>query len=241
MLIALIALLAIIAVLYASVGHGGASGYIAIMALLQYNIVFVRQDALILNMLVSGIAFWQFYNNGHFKWNTFLPIILASFPMAFLGGRLQLDVQWYKLVLGILLVVPAILFLIHVQQTEKNTKQMPIPLAIIIGLILGFVSGVTGIGGGVFLSPILVLGLWENQKTTAAISAPFIFINSAAGFAGTLSKTTVIDPNVIWFALATIFGGLVGAYYGAAVFKAHILRKILGTVLLIAAIKLIFA
>jgi uncharacterized membrane protein YfcA len=240
MLFALVVCLLVIAALYGAVGHGGASGYIAIMALLGYSQQWIRQDALVLNLLVSGIAFWQFYRSGYFQWKLFFPLALGSVPLAFLGGSMQLESDWYKILLGAMLLIPALLFLADIKKGETNTRPLPFYGALGIGVVLGFISGLTGIGGGVLLSPLLVMQRWAGQKTTAAISAPFIFVNSLAGLLGMSLHTQQWDPNIGYFAMATVLGGVLGATLGARKFGAGLLKKILGVVLLIAALKLLF-
>lgn len=221
-------------------GHGGASGYIAVLALAGYSTLWIRQDALLLNLLVSGIAFLHFFRKGYFSFRLFLPLILCSIPMAFMGGKIQLDGEVYKRVLGCLLLIPAMMFLIDMKPKDAPSRELPILLAMAIGLVLGFASGLTGIGGGVFLSPILVLGRWAGQKTTAAISAPFIFVNSAAGLLGAMNHTPGWDINVVYFGLVAVLGGFAGARLGAGMFSSFVLKKTLAIVLLVAAIKLMF-
>lgn len=230
--------IALIAVLYSAVGHGGASGYIAVLALFGYSAVYIRQDALMLNMLVSGMAFWKFYRGGYFNWKLFLPLSLASVPMAYLGGSIELETGVYKIILGALLLIPAILFIVDMSSSDVQSRPIPLWISATMGVILGFISGLTGIGGGVFLSPILVLGKWADQKRTAAISAPFIFVNSAAGLLGNSANQGLLDNQVWWFFIAAATGGIIGASLGSGVFKAPVLRKILAGVLLVAALKL---
>lgn len=229
------------AFLYSTVGHGGASGYIAVLALAGYSAVLIRQDALILNLLVSGVAFWNFNRKGHFSKSMLFPLIFCSVPMAFLGGMIQMDADWYKRILGALLLIPAFLFLLDMKPADVHVRKPSVLMLMGLGLTLGFISGLTGIGGGVFLSPILILGRWAGQKTTAAVSAAFIFVNSAAGLAGTLNHSRGLDENVWFFAMAALAGGLAGASLGAGRLNSFILKKILGFVLLLAALKLFFA
>jgi uncharacterized membrane protein YfcA len=232
-------LLTIIAMLYSTVGHGGASGYVAILTLVSYPLIFIRQDALILNILVSGLAFVQFYRAGFFQLKKFLPLVIGSVPMAWLGGSMQLSSNTYHYALGILLFLPAIWFWISRNREEKVVRNMNIAVALPLGALLGFISGLTGIGGGVFLSPVLVLGRWENQKQTAAISAPFILINSLAGLAGSLKNTTQWDTHIGIFAAACFAGGFLGSLLGAWKFRPLLLKRGLAIVLFIASVKLI--
>ena len=228
----------VIAALYSTVGHGGASGYIAVLAIAGYHSGNFRQDVLILNILVSAIAFIQFYRNGYFQCWLFLPLIIGSVPMAYLGGRMHIDVHLYSKILGALLLIPAILFLFNFKNKEA-IKPMPWYLGVVIGMVLGFVSGLTGIGGGVFLSPILILAAWAGQKQTAAISAPFILVNSIAGLMGTLGSGHQFDSNVIGFAITVVVGGFIGSGLGARRFNNLVLKRMLAVVLFIACYKLL--
>lgn len=239
-MIDVILLIAIIAVLYSSVGHGGASGYIAVFALLSYPTAFIRQDALILNIIVSSIAVFSFAKAGHFSFKLFLPLVLFSIPFAFIGGSYQLSADTYKIVLGAFLLVPALLFFVNKSKVEKTTRNMPFLTAGVIGSALGLISGLTGIGGGVFLSPILIFGRWAGQKTTAAISAAFILVNSIAGLAGSSLHSSHLDPNIFYFAIAAVLGSVMGSRLGAYKVSPPHMRILLGIVLLIASFKLIF-
>lgn len=233
-------LIAVIAVLYSSVGHGGASGYIAVFALMSYPAAFIRQDALILNIIVSSIALISFSKAGHFSFKLFLPLVLFSIPFAFLGGSYQLSAVTYKIVLGAFLLIPALLFFINTSKVEKTTRNMPLLTAGIIGSVLGLISGLTGIGGGVFLSPILIFGRWAGQKTTAAISAAFILVNSIAGLAGNAIHSNHLDSNIFYFAAAAVLGSAIGSRLGAYKVAPRHMRVLLGIVLLIASFKLMF-
>lgn len=235
----LIFAMAVVATLYSTVGHGGASGYIAVMALFGYTAIYIRQDSLMLNILVSGIAFVHYYKQGHFQPKLFLSLIVGSIPMAFLGGSISLSNDVYSIILGALILIPAVLFLFNPKSDETSINKLPIGLAIVIGCVLGFISGLTGIGGGIFLSPLLILGKWGGQKTTAAVSAAFILVNSIAGLAGNSVHITSIDPNIGWFALATVTGGIIGSRLGAGKLSVGIMKKILGVGLFIAGLKLI--
>lgn len=239
MLIFISVTLLIISFLYSSVGHGGASGYIAILALFGYNAIFIRQDALMLNILVSGMALFNYYRQGYFNKKLLFILVLGSVPMAFIGGSIGVDMGWYKGLLGAILLIPGLLFLVDIKP-EPDTRELPKIMGLTIGMVLGFISGLTGIGGGVFLSPILVLGKWAGQKTTAATSAAFILVNSIAGLLGTYKSEFILDPRIGYFAVAVLLGGFLGSSMGAKFVSASVLKKILGVVLLIAAVKLIF-
>jgi hypothetical protein len=232
-------LLFIVALLYASVGHGGASGYLALMALYGFAPAVMKPTALILNLFVSLTSFLLFLKGGHFKWKLFLPFALASIPMSFLGGTIALDAHIYKKVLGVLLLFPVLRFFIFPNTADKDLKDSNFILSVLIGAIIGFLSGLIGIGGGILLSPILLLLNWTNQKQTAAISALFIFVNSVAGLAGQLSHGIKIEPQMLSFVIIAFVGGLFGAWLGSLKFNQQILKYTLAIVLLMASVKLI--
>ena len=233
-------LLFVVAFLYSSVGHGGASGYLALMALFSITPEVMKPTALLLNLFVSLTSFIQFYRGKHFIWQIFLPFAIASIPMSYLGGRVTLDGSIYKQILGILLLIPIIRFLFfsNIKVTEK--KKTNIPLSLLIGGVIGFLSGLIGIGGGIILSPILLLLRWTDQKQTAAISALFIFVNSLSGLFGQLSKGITFSTDMYTYVAVAFAGGLCGAYLGALRFPQTILKNVLALVLLVASYKLIF-
>ncbi len=239
-------LLALVAFLYASVGHGGASGYIAVMALLGFAPEVIRPTALVLNLFVSAMAFAQFARAGHFRWPLFWPFALASVPCAWLGAQVELDVVVYKRVLAVCLVIAVARLLGFFGSSTAPQHTPPLILALIIGALLGLVSGMIGIGGGILLSPLLLVFGWSSAKESAAVSAAFIFVNSLAGLAGI--SDVVLDPSqgiftsshILWIA-AAVAGGAIGAYIGAQRFSQTRLRQVLGMVLLFASFKLFFA
>jgi len=233
-------LLFAVAMLYSSVGHGGASGYLALMAIYAFSPEVMKPTALILNLFVSLISFIQFYRGEHFKWKIFLPLAIASIPMAFIGGIITMEASMYKRILGILLFIPVIRFLFFANIPDEELKKSNLALSILIGSLIGFVSGLIGIGGGIILSPILLLLKWTNQKQTAAISALFIFVNSLSGLAGQLTKGINFSPDMVTYVGVAFAGGLCGAYLGALKFNQNILKNTLALVLMLAGWKLIF-
>jgi len=239
-LILLYGLLFLVAFLYASVGHGGASGYLALMALFSFTPEVMKPTALLLNLFVSLTAFIQFYRGNYFIKKIFLPLALTSIPMAFVGGLLILDGALYKKILGLLLLLPVARFLLFSNTPVSEQKKSSTPLSLLIGASIGFLSGLIGIGGGIILSPVLLFLKWTDQKQTAALSALFIFVNSLAGLAGQYTKGIQFSSAMIGYVLVAFAGGLLGAYLGAIKFKQTILKNILAIVLLLAAIKLIF-
>lgn len=233
-------LILIVAFAYAMVGHGGASGYLALMGIMGFAPDVMKPSALLLNLCVSAIAFAQYARAGHFQWRLFWPFALASVPCAFIGGSIDLDPILYKRILGVCIVLAALrLFGVFGNGTEAK-RETPIPLALVIGAAIGLLSGMLGIGGGVLLSPVLLLCAWANAKTAAAISAPFIFVNSVAGLAGMGTIANVFDTQLLLWVIAAAVGGLLGAWIGAKKAPEPRLRQALAVVLLLASIKLIW-
>ena len=273
----------VVAFLYSAVGHGGASGYLALLSLHDIAPEYMKPIALVLNLLVSGMAFIQFYRQGYFLWRLFLPIALFSVPMAYWGGLTPLKDLWYQRGLGVFLLVSVAMMLWPRdsgvgQGTSSNDGDVSnngggklwnrqTGIAAFMGAVIGYVSGLLGIGGGILLSPVLLMIRWTQQKQTAAISAAFIFVNSAAGLLGFVQQHTpwIIDSQKTggvadaemagrcafgdpWFAVVAILsvlilpvllGGFFGSWYGAKKFDQTVMKYILCVVLLIAAIKLL--
>jgi uncharacterized protein len=233
-------LLFVVAFLYASVGHGGASGYLALMALFSVTPDVMKPTALLLNLFVSLTSFIQFYRGSHFKWKIFWPFAIASVPLAYLGGLIIIDGTIYKKILGILLLIPIIRFFFFSNPDIHEKDKTDVLPSLLIGGTIGFLSGLIGIGGGIILSPILLLLKWTNQKQTAAISALFIFVNSLSGLAGQFTKGIRFTPDMYTYVFIAFIGGLLGAYFGSLKFRQTILKNVLATVLLLAVCKLLF-
>jgi len=230
----------IIAFVYSTVGHGGASGYLALMVFLNFVPEQIRPTALVLNVLVSAIASMQYYRSGYFKRELFIPLILLSVPLAFLGSRVQLSPSVFKIILGICLLLSVIRILGLIGNNSGETlRKMPLLIALLIGGGIGLISGMIGIGGGILLSPILLLFRWADIKQTAALAAPFILVNSLSGLAGLMSRHLVFPDKIMWWVLATLIGGLLGSYWGSHRFNSVVLKYLLATVLLFAAGKLL--
>jgi uncharacterized membrane protein YfcA len=232
-------LLFIVAFLYAAVGHGGASGYLALMALFGMAPEFMKSTALLLNLFVSLTAFLMFYRSGYFSWKKFWPFALASVPCSFLGGTISLDDHLYKKMLGFLLLIPVARFVFLPDTRDDQLKPSDTGLSLAIGAVIGFVSGLIGIGGGIILSPILLMLAWTNQKQTAAISAMFIFVNSMSGLFGQFTQGMRIQQNMLILVAVAFAGGALGAWFGARRFDARVLKFVLAGVLLMASLKLI--
>lgn len=231
-------LLVLVAFLYSSVGHGGASGYLALMAIFSFAPETMRPTALILNVFVSLVAFIQYYRGGHFVWKLFWPFALASVPMAYFGGMITLDELLYKKILGVLLLL-CVIRLVWVKMPSKDhLRKLNIPFALNIGGSIGLFSGMIGIGGGIILSPVILLMHWADMKQTAAISALFIFVNSIASLVGLFQKGIVFTDQMGLMLFLAFAGGLAGAYYGAVKLNSKVLRHVLAAVLVMASVKL---
>jgi uncharacterized protein len=227
----------LVAFLYSSVGHGGASGYLALMALFGIEVSLMKPSALILNLFVSSIAFISFYRAGHFRLRLLLPFVVTSIPMAFLGATLEVPPELYKKILGVCLFLAALRILIRTKE-DGERKKLSISIALAAGALIGFFSGMIGIGGGIILSPILLLTRWAGMKETAAASAAFIFLNSLAGLSGHLIAGMEVSPKIVLWIVAVMVGGLLGSWTGGFKLTATQLKYLITTVLLIASIKL---
>ncbi len=233
-------LLFAVAFFYASVGHGGASGYLAVMALFGFAQEVMKPTALMLNLFVSLTAFIHFYRKGYFAGKIFLPLALASIPLSFLGGRIPLDDNLYRKILGVLLLVSVMRFLVAGSAAGGQLKKPVIVWLVIIGGCIGLLSGMIGIGGGIILSPVLLLLRWTDLKQTAAISALFIFVNSLGGLAGQLTRGIAFSGDMYAFVMVAFAGGLCGSWLGATRFSIRGMKFVLSAVLLAAAAKLIW-
>jgi len=229
----------VIAFLYSSVGHAGASGYIAVMALWGLPSTTIRPTALVLNILVATIGAFQFWKAGHFTGKLFWPFALLSVPAAYLGGYLQLPASVLKILIGIVLLFSAVR-LIFRRSDPPEVHPPPYVTAIGTGAAIGFLSGLTGTGGGIFLTPTLVLFHWARIKQAAALSAPFILLNSISGLTGYFTAKHDISRLGFILAPAAVVSGILGSYLGSRRFPARTVSLLLATVLVIAGIKLIF-
>jgi uncharacterized membrane protein YfcA len=231
----------IVGALYASVGHAGASGYLAVMALLSVAPEVMRPTALAINVLVATIAFVQFARAGHFSWALFWPFAAASIPAAFLGGMIHLPVHALKVAIGVVLLLTA-LRMAWVALRPPKSKPEPVPptiaAALSIGGVLGLIAGLTGTGGGIFLSPVMLLFNWADTKRTAATASLFILLNSLAGLIGLASAGWRPTPTLAVLAAAACIGGLIGSTLGSRRATPRALNLFLAVVLLIAGAKL---
>jgi hypothetical protein len=240
----LAALILLAALLYSSVGHAGASGYLAVMALMGLAPEAMRPTALILNILVASIATIRFARAGYFVWRDFYPFALTSIPAAFIGGALALPSQIYKPVVGVILLLAAAELMRSARRAAEGEAVHPdpgVPLAwaLPIGAGVGLLSGLTGTGGGIFLSPILLFARWVGMRRSACVAAAFILCNSIAGLTGTRVVAEALPPDLALLLGAAGVGGLIGSQFGSHLLPIAMLRRLLSLVLAIAGLKLI--
>ena len=234
----LILLLAVMAFLYASVGHGGASGYLAVMALFAIAPPVMKQTALLLNLGVSLMSFIAFYRQGYFKWALFWSFALGSIPAAYLGASIPLTDSTYKQILGVCLFLAVIRMVVKLKESEP--RRLNLGMGVFAGAAIGVLSGMIGIGGGIILSPLLLLFRWASLKQAAAVSALFIFVNSVSGLAGLKTWIPLDQSQMMYWLAASLVGGFLGARWGASIASNVKVKWILALVLIIASIKLFF-
>jgi uncharacterized protein len=232
-----------VAFFYSSVGHGGATGYLAALALLGIAPSSARVAVLVANVFVAGIAWWRFWNAGHFDWRVLLTFAVASVPCAWLGARIHVSPEIYKHILGGVLTAAGLTLLLR---ARWQTDDVPVwkffwPLALIIGAVLGFLAGLTGIGGGVFLSPLLYVFRWVKPKTTGGIAAGFIVLNSLAGLLGAGWDRISHAGPLLWLTVPAVVGALLGTHFGARRWSSVTFSRVLAVVLVFAGGKLLWA
>ncbi len=227
-------LVPIIAFLYASVGFGGATGYLAAMSFFGIPPQEMASTALILNILVSSISFSSFYRAGHLRRDLLVPFLITSIPAAFLGGYFKITDEIYSALLYAVLTFVAIrlLFFSRKQDDSRPLRRIPLVWALLIGLGIGLLSGMVGIGGGIFLSPVIIFARWGNAKQASAVAASFIALNSISGLIGRVTGGTFV-LNAFGLSLLPVglLGALVGSYWGAVRINSLGLRRALGAVI----------
>lgn len=231
-----------IALLYSTVGHAGASGYLATMALLSFPPAVMKPTALALNIIVALVTSFRFYQAGHFSWRLFWPFALASVPMAYLGGSLGIHATVYKILVGLALLFAAAHLIIRSRASfnqEEGVKRPGMIASLGVGGVIGFISGLTGVGGGIFLSPVLIIMNWAGLRKTSAIAAVFILVNSISGLAGFIRQGGALPDHFAWWSVAVVTGGFIGSTLGATKFNSPALRALLGVVLFMAGMKLV--
>jgi len=227
------------AILYSSVGHGGGSGYLAAMALFGLAPSEMRPASLMLNILVASIGTVRFYRAGCFSWRLYWPFAVASIPFAFVGGAITLPGDWYKRIVGFVLLFAA--YRLFTTPSNDSAKRVPVPLALVCGAGIGLLSGLTGTGGGIFLTPLLLLTRWAETRQAAGVSVAFILANSIAGILGLLTTDPTFPSQLPYWSIAAVGGGLIGSELGSRRLQSKTLRRLLALVLVIAAFKLIVA
>ena len=240
--IVLTALILVAALLYSSVGHAGASGYLAAMALMGLSPAVMKPTALTLNILVAVIATVKYYRVGAFSWRLFWPFALASIPFAYLGGILTLPGHFYKPLVGVVLIYAAWYSFRTAHQPAPALAARPhISILLLAGAALGLLSGLTGVGGGIFLSPLLLFFRCAEIRVISGIAAAFILVNSVAGLLGVMASasTPVLPAALPYWAIAAVVGGFIGAEYGSKRLGNPTIRKLLAVVLVIAGAKMI--
>ena len=232
-------ILGLIAFLYSSVGHGGASGYLAFMGLVGFDTLFMKSTALTLNLFVSGIAFLLYFRGGFFRFKLLWPFALTSIPFAFIGAQILIDPKIYKIILGIFLLLATARMLIKTKESAPVIG-FSLPFTLVIGAVLGLLSGMIGIGGGILLTPVIILLGWGNIKEAAAVSAPFIFLNSLSGLGGLLVSGFHFVPEILTWIIVVVSAGMFGSFVGSRMLSTYKLRFVLAFVLAIAGFKLFF-
>ena len=228
------------AVLYTSVGHGGASAYIALMALFGLPSSVMRPTALVLNILVSSLTSFRFIKAGLFRWRTVWPFLIGAIPMAFLGGSIQLPGQYYRPLVGMVLLVAAARLLWKGElRSSGEIRNVPVPIGIVAGAGIGFLSGLTGTGGGIFLSPLLLIFGWSETRVASGIAAVFILCNSIAGLLGNVASVKALPAELPLYAAAVLAGAVIGSTFGIGKLPTNTILRALGVVLTIAGVKLI--
>ncbi len=238
----LAALFLAVGALYASVGHAGASGYLAVMALVGVAPDSMRSTALAVNVVVATVAFSHYAAAGHFSWRFLLPFLIGSTPAAFLGGAISLPADWLRLAIGLVLALSSVRMAIANlprHGTRREPRDPPIPIKLFAGALLGFAAGLTGTGGGIFLSPLILLCGWAEPKRTAAAASLFILVNSLAGLGGLLQAGWTPPLDLLPLAIAAGLGGFAGAFLGSRRATPRTLNLLLAAVLAVAASKLL--
>ncbi len=225
------------ALLYSSVGHAGASGYLAAMALFNLAPDVMKPTALVLNLVVATVGTIRYGRAGCFSWSVFWPFAVLSVPLAFVGGAITLSNPAYKTMLGLVLLFAAGRLAFPIASvTHATAKPVVLPLALGFGGVIGLLAGLTGVGGGIFLSPLLLFLGWADVRRTAGVSVAFILVNSAAGLLGHLASVQQVPSAISWWAPAALFGGVIGAELGSRRLALLTMRRLLAVVLVVAAV-----
>ena len=227
------------ATLYTIVGHAGASAYIAAMAFFSVPPLMMKPTALTLNIAVSLFASWRFVNAKYFDLKLLIPLLIGSIPMAFIGGYIQLPPHYYRPLVGVVLIVSALRFMFLKRPKVEEANHPNLAASVGAGGIIGLLSGLTGTGGGIFLSPLILFLGWTTTKTASGVAAVFILFNSIAGLLGNLKSTQYLPDNLLLFAIAALSGAVVGTYMGISYLSSSLVQKVLGAVLIVAGLKML--
>lgn len=234
--------LALVAFLYATVGHAGASGYIAVLALAGLPATLIKPLALLLNLVVAAQGSWQFWRAGHLRWSLLWPLLVSGMPAAFLGGWLDLPTLWFQRLVALVLLASALRFL-HQPRDPQQLRTPSLPLLLLSGAGLGLLAGLTGTGGGVFLTPLLLLAAWATTRQAAAVSSLFILVNSFSGLMGLLLARQGVavtpTPQLAWLLLVVLLAGGLGSRLGSRHWPVSWIRRCLALVLILASWKLL--
>ena len=229
------------AILYTSVGHAGASAYIAIMTLFDVPPLVIKPTALTLNIFVSSYTSFRYMRSNFFNKSLFKYLVIGSIPAAFIGGHINLPSQIYKPIIGILLLISGVRFLVQALQVDRAQRSINSGLAVFIGACVGLLSGITGTGGGIFLSPMIIWLGWVSVKQASGTVAGFIFVNSVAGLLGNVQSAQSLPAELPLFVVSVLLGAFIGTRFGISRFSSTGIKRALGLVLLIAGAKFIFA
>ncbi|MDD5712420.1 MAG: sulfite exporter TauE/SafE family protein [Smithellaceae bacterium] len=240
LLSALTACIFVVAVFYSCVGHGGASGYIAVMMLFSLMPGVIKPVALVLNIIVSSVAAYEFYRAGYFRWSLFWPFACISIPLAFIGGSFTLPIAVYKPVIGMTLLFSAARLFVRPPRLKSGIRKPSLYISLFVGPLIGIASGLIGVGGGIFLSPLVILMGWAGVKETSALAALFVLVNSVAGLVGHLSVAHSIPPMAFGIAVAALAGGLAGSYIGSKRLPLMAVQRTLSLVITIAGVNMLF-
>jgi uncharacterized protein len=233
-------LFGVISLLYATVGQAGGTAFLALMAIAAFPSAEMRPTALALNIVAAAYSTWIFNRRQVVDWRKLKPLLLASLPTAFIGGSIVLDERLYKGATGTVLLLAGAIMILRREQPTEPDHQAPLWGMSLLGAAVGLVSGLTGVGGGVFLAPALIALRWASPKQTAALSAPFILLNSAVGLVGVLVAGQRPSTDFVWYAAAALGGAIIGTAVGLRWLSQAATRYVLAAILLAAGIQLLW-
>lgn len=229
------------AFLFALAGHTGASAYLAIFGLAGMSPAIIKPTVLSLNIVVGVVAVYKFARAGHFSWRLIWPFILTSIPFSFLGGLISLPTPVYRILVAVVLIYASFRMLFDVPDKNGNPPEFPpLWLSLLLGAGIGFTGGLIGIGGGILLSPVLLLTRWAGPQLTAGTIAIFVLVNSISGLLGHWSVSMQLPPQLPLWGSVALVGGWFGAEIGSRRLSANFLRRTLGLILLVSGLRMFF-